>query len=221
MLPLLALSTALAAAPATGAALLHVPGADDECCAEKVVAALRALPFVQDVGADPATGRVCVTLSGAPDEPAARAALTAAGGYTVESWQPIETCPEGLKSWGKADPWAGAAGLDVAIISRGEEVDLAAHRAQGKATLFDFSAAWCAPCHASAARLRQELAANPGLAVRIIELGGADATASFNQPVAAQHMQWAEGLPYFVVLNAKGKAVYKGSDLDAALKAAR
>ncbi len=199
--------------------LLEVQGMGDACCADNVQRALAGLPFVAEVSADPATGLACLRLQGSLDEEAMTSALNAAGGYTVRSSRGAAACPEAARA--VRTPWADVGGLDVAVISRGELVDLEAHLAPGKVTLFDFSAPWCAPCWTSAERLREVLASDPGLAVRVVELEGKDALVSFALPAATQHLAFAEGLPYFVVLNAKGRAVYKGSDLEAALGAAR
>lgn len=223
MLPVLAftslLSAATAATAAPGALMLEVEGMDD-CCAEKIASALSTLPFAAGVSTDPARALACVALSGPADEALVRAKLAEAGGYTVKTATPAESCPQMLTPAKRTDPWAGAEGLDVRVVSHGEEVDLRAVAAPGKVTIFDFGAPWCAPCWQVAARLQEVLRARPDLAVRVVELAGADANASFALPVAKQHLQWAEGLPYFVVLSAKGKALYKGSDLDQALAAA-
>lgn len=218
-LPVLVFSSLLSAAAAPGALVLEVEGMDD-CCAEKIAAALSALPFAAGVSTDPARALACVALSGPADEALVAAKLAEAGGYTVKTATPAESCPVVPAPAKRTSPWAGAEGLDVRVVSHGEEVDLRAVAAPGKVTIFDFGAPWCAPCWQVAARLQEVLRARPDLAVRVIDLAGADANASFALPVAGQHLQWAEGLPYFVVLSAKGKALYKGSDLEEALAAA-
>lgn len=204
-----------------GALLLTVGGMDDDCCAEKVATALSALPFAVGVSVDPTRGLACFRLNGVTDPALLRSRLSEAGGYTVVLEEARPTCPEGLVAHKTNDPWAGAAGLDVVVISHGEEVDLKAHRALGKYTVYDFGAPWCAPCHTVAASLKAALAGQADLAVRVISLDGADAKVSFGLPVAKQQLQWAEGLPWLIVVNPKGKTVYQGSDPDAAIAATR
>lgn len=215
----LALPLLLALAPArAGVLVLDVEGMGDACCADNVRNALAALPFARSVTADPLTGRACVDLSGPADEAALQAAL-AAGGYAILASTPAERCPE--SSARPRSPWEDTGGLDARVISRGEAVSLEQHLAAGKVTLFDFGAPWCPPCWTGAERLKQALAADPGLAVRAIELEGADADASFALPAAEQHLRFAAGLPHFVVKSAKGRTLYQGSDLEAALRAAQ
>lgn len=118
------------------------------------------------------------------------------------------------------DPWAGAAGLDFALISHGEEVDLKAHQAADKITIFEFGARWCGPCWPMAATLTDALRQRPYLAIRAVELVGADAFESFEQPIVRQHLSEAQGLPWLIVRNARGKTLYQGSDPALALAAA-
>ncbi len=214
------LLAALALAAEPGAtknklALVQVGGMGDDCCAQKVATALAALPFVGEAAAAPALGAACVSLTGPADLGAIQAAL-APQGYTASKIEPVPACPEGLTPR-RADPWANADGLDVKHISRGEAVDLDAALAPGKFTVVDFGATWCGPCYTAADRLAAYLRAHPDTAVRAVMLDGADARASFAQPIVKQHLQWAEGLPYFLAFGPTGKSIYKGSDLDALL----
>ncbi len=211
-LALRALPLALAAAPSY--AVVRVGGADDDCCAQRVSAALQSLPFVSGA-AVALDGRACVALSGPADLAAIRAVL-APGGYTASAIEPVAACPAGLAPT-RADPWANAAGLDVVVVSRGEEVDLAATLAKSKFTVVDFAASWCGPCYPAAEKLAAYLRAHPDTAVRAVVLEGADARVSFALPVVAQHLRWAEGLPYLRVYSPNGKPIYEGSDVDAAL----
>lgn len=215
MLLLLAAS-ALAGLPA-GYALLDVGGADDDCCAQKVAAALDALPFVGTAAVSYESKQACASLTGPMDAAAIGTALTAAG-YSGTNIRVVAACPEGLTPK-PADPWAAAEGLDVKLVSHGETIDLPKVLAPGKFTIVDFGATWCGPCFTAAERITTYLRTHPDTAVRAVLLDGADAKASFAQPIVKQHLQWAEGLPYFLVYGPTGKQVYKGSDVDALLAA--
>lgn len=150
-------------------------------------------------------------LSSARAEPAEEPCAKGAEGVD-------DCCPKVAPTQG--DPWAGAVGLDFALISRGEEVDLQAHQPPDKITIFEFGARWCGPCWPMAATLTEALRERPYLAIRAIELAGADAFQSFEQPVVKQHIATAEGLPWLVVRNAKGKLLYQGTDAARALAVA-
>ncbi len=206
-----------AAALAAPSLLLDVGGMDDDCCAQKVAVALEALPFIGTVAVSQAQGKACATLTGAVDEAALRARVVAAG-YTVSALTPVESCPAGLVP-ARKDPWDGVTGLDAVVISRGEAVDLAAHAAPGKFTIYDFGAPWCAPCFTAADTLQTYLGGHADVGVRVVFLEQADALASFELPAAKQHLQFAAALPWFVVEDARGRSVYKGTDVAAAIAA--
>lgn len=214
---MLALFGLAAAATPVGFALLDVSGADDDCCATKVTATLEALPFVGTAVTSVEKAQACASLTGPVDASAITAALTTAG-YGATNIRVVAACPEGLVPTAR-NAWAGAEGLDVRLVSHGETVDLPTVLAAGKFTIVDFGAAWCGPCFAAADRITAYLRLHSDVAVRAVELGGADAKASFAQPIVKQHLQWAEGLPYFLVFDASGKNIYKGSDVDALLGA--
>lgn len=215
-LALLGWSATLAALPAAAEVLvIRTSDVDDDCCARDVIAALGTLEFVREVGMSFEMDIACATLDGPVDEAAVQAAM-AKTEFSVLEIRREPACPQGTAP--RIDPWKDTAGLDAAIVSRGEVFDLPAARAAAKYTVFDFGAPWCGPCIGAAERLKGELRAHPDLAVRAITLEGATPQESFAQPVVAQHMAWAEGVPWFVVLDPAGKTLYQGSDLDAALK---
>ena len=193
---------------------LPIEGLDD-CCAPKAVAALAALPALHGVVADPTQGSVCFVHDGDWEQvrPQIEAALLPLE-MKAGAPDPAGRCA------GAVDPWAAAAGLDFAVVSRGEEFTLKGAAAPGKVTVIDFGAQWCAPCHVMAAGLSAALKARPKLAVRAVLLPGDSATDSFASPVARQHLAYAPGLPFVVVLNEKGRVVYQGSELTEALAAA-
>jgi thiol-disulfide isomerase/thioredoxin len=117
------------------------------------------------------------------------------------------------------DPWAGVAGIDLAHVSNGEAIELPKVLAPGKFTVVDFGASWCGPCYAAADAIEAYVRKNPDVAVRAVLLAGGDARASFAQPIVKQHLQFAQGLPYFLAFGPDGRSVYKGSDLDALFSA--
>lgn len=201
-------------ATASAAWLATVSGMDDPCCAQKVVTALQSVPTVTSVAAAFEKNQACLVASGPITEAALGTALTSAG-YQLVSLAEVKVCPEGLRP--AVDPWEAAKGLDVVTISHGERVDL--KPVTGKFTVFDFGAPWCAPCHTGAAQLITYMGSKTDVAARVIWLDGADAKATFALPVVAQHLAFAEGLPWYKVLGTDGKKLYEGSDPTAAIAA--
>jgi len=100
----------------------------------------------------------------------------------------------------------------IIVTAKGEEVDLEAHEVDGKFTIFDFGAPWCGPCHVAEKLLRDYLSDHPDVALRAVVLDAQDAKTSFDMPVVAQHLQTAPGLPYFILVNPKGKTIARGVD---------
>lgn len=120
----------------------------------------------------------------------------------------------------QGDPWAAAEGLDVRVVSRGEEFSLRDQRQADKVVVVEFGARWCGPCWEVAGTLTQALRERPWLAVRAVELPGKDAFESFEAPAARQHLAQAAGIPWLVVLHPKGRVLYQGSSAEQALAAA-
>lgn len=184
-------------------------------CQAKVTTALDKLAFVSASSASTASGTACAELSGAMDNDALAKAITQFG-YTIANIEIVEACDPNSKRF--PENWGDTEGLDAAIISRGETVDLDAHRPDSKWTIFDFGAPWCGPCHAAELLLKAYLRDNSDTALRAIVLDAQDANESFAMPVVAQHLQAAPGLPYFIVMDPKGKTVFKGSDVEKLLQ---
>ena len=184
-------------------------------CQQKVTSALNKLDFVARSSASTASGTACADLSGAIDNSALTAAITQFG-YTIENIELVERCDPNTKRF--PANWGSTEGLDAAIISRGETVDLEQHRSDAKWTIFDFGAPWCGPCHAAELLLKAYLRDNADTAVRAIVLDSQDANASFAMPVVEQHLQGAPGLPYFIAVNPDGKTVFRGSDVEKLLQ---
>jgi thiol-disulfide isomerase/thioredoxin len=209
-----ALLVVVSTARAGGVLVLDVPGANDDCCAQKVVTLLEAQPFAAGVAADPATHRACVRLreGASVDEAALRGALASAG-YPVQALARADACPDGLAPGAAREPWARFPDLDVKVVSRGEAFALRETRAASKYTVFDYGAPWCAPCFAVADSLAGYLRAHADSAVRVAWLDTPDARASFALPVAREHLSYATGLPWFVVLSPDGKKIYEGGEV--------
>lgn len=199
---------------ASAAWLATVTGMDDPCCAQKVVTALQAVPSVTAVAAKFETNQACLEASAPLTSGALSAALVSAG-YALVSLSEVATCPAGMQA--AVDPWAAAKGLDVVTISHGERVELTA--VAGKFTVFDFGAPWCPPCHVGAALLTTYMGGHADVATRVVWLDAGDAKASFSLPVVAQHLAYAEGLPWYKVVGPDGKKVYEGSVASAAITA--
>ncbi len=215
---LMALVVALASPAQAGSLLVTVEGMSCAGCNHKLSGALEALPFLADVNASFSVQGACGSLSGAADEAAVKE--TVAGlGYTFGSAKALDVCPEGLRGV-LPEPWANrGAGADVKTISHGEEVDIEGHLADGKYTIIDFGASWCAPCHEAAETIATYLATHDDVAVRAIELGGGDPAASYQQPVVAQHLQYVDGVPWLVVRAPDGRKLLQTRSPEKALAA--
>ncbi len=178
-------------------------------CEAKVKGVLDALPFLSETTASTPSSQACSELSGVLNEDAIRSAIASLD-YTVTAIEVMKECS--LEARRYPENWAETEGLDVRIISRGEEVDLSAHHAEGKFTIFDFGAPWCGPCHVAEKLLRDYVRDHEDVAVRAIVLDAQDPKKSFDMPVVSQHLQSAPGLPYFVLVNPKGKTIARGVD---------
>ena len=96
---------------------------------------------------------------------------------------------------------------------------LAAHAVEGKVTVFDFHAAWCAACFNLERHLREQLHNGANFAVRRIDVG------AWEGPVVDRYLSNVARLPFVVILDANGRIVEELSDfdleeLDAAIEAA-
>ncbi|MCD4749484.1 MAG: GYF domain-containing protein [Thermoanaerobaculales bacterium] len=93
---------------------------------------------------------------------------------------------------------------DVHTISNGERVELTAHLAAGKLTLFDFHADWCGPCKALAPKLDRLVQTHPDrLALRKI-----DVTRS-GSPVGEQYR--IQSIPHLKLFGEDGRLVSEGN----------
>ncbi len=106
---------------------------------------------------------------------------------------------------------AGRVPGDVAVITHGNEVDLAAHVAPGKFTVFDFYAPWCPPCRVLGPALERLAGREPArLALRKVDI------VDWTEPVARQY--GVESLPYLVLYDDRGRQVATGEEVFVVLK---
>jgi len=202
-------------ADSEGFARVKLAGMSCVTCEQKVIKNLDALPFVENTQASTPLQTACVELAGELNTASITGAIEDLG-YTVQSINLVEECE--LNPGGLLKNWSQTEGLDVQIISTGEEVTLEDFLAPNKFTIYDFGAPWCAPCHASETLLKIYMAEHANIAVRAIVLDSPDPKISFSMPVTKQHLQSAAGLPYFLVMNPKGKTIYRGTEIDKLLK---
>ena len=201
-----------------GALVIRMQGMDCDGCNKRLATVFGGLPWLEDVHANFLEQAACGRLVGDVDEPALQAAL-GEGPHTVVGVERVAVCPETLRGR-LPSPWEGRAeGVDVQVISHGEQVDLRAHLVEGKYTIVDFGAPWCAPCHEVAESLRAYLLDHDDVAVRAVELEGATAQDSYEQPVVGQHLANVPGIPWLVVHAPDGKVLGRSQSLDRTLKA--
>jgi len=189
-------------------------------CQGKIETAFGELDTVTAVRASTADQLACVETQGAPPNVAAfQRALVDHAAYKVVDVERGKACPLDAKAPViRRVLWRDIDGIDAAVISDGEPIEFEDHLVKGKVTLFDFGADWCGPCRIAEKRFREALATDDKLAVRAVVLQGSNPQESFQTPVAKQRLSNVAGLPYFVVYNAAGKVVYRGSNVDKALQ---
>lgn len=95
---------------------------------------------------------------------------------------------------------------DVKVIAHGQEVDLSAHLASGKHTVFDFYAPWCPPCRVLGPALERLSAAQPDrLAIRKVDI------VDWTTPVVDQH--GIEALPHLILYDPSGRVAAEGDQV--------
>jgi thioredoxin-like negative regulator of GroEL len=93
---------------------------------------------------------------------------------------------------------------DIAVISRGERVNLEEHLVKGRWVIFDFYADWCAPCRKWTPLLEQITRQYPtNLVMHKVDIR------NWGTAVALQYE--IERIPYVILYNESGKRVAKGS----------
>ena len=184
-------------------------------CEVKIKEGLKNVDYLDNLTVSASAKMMCADVTGPFDEAAFTALITDIG-YTITALDRAPECAMDERKYPLN--WVEKEGLNAEIISRGEAVDLPAHRAQGKFTVYDFGAPWCGPCHVAEKMLKDYMRDNADVAVRAIVLDSDNAKNSFAMPAAQQHLVSAPGLPYFLVVAPNGRTVYRGSDVARALK---
>ena len=184
-------------------------------CPPRIIAALDEIDGVERVDVSFSDASACLEISSVVTELQIQTALTTAN-YTLSGMEVVPVCGFSLET-SVADPWADTEGIDARVISTGQEFEIDAHHVEGNFTVFDFVASWCGPCHIGAGVLREQLRLHSDLSVRVVSLGD-DPQVSFDYPVVAQHMAFASGLPWLIVVSPTGRTLYEGSDMDRVLR---
>ena len=94
---------------------------------------------------------------------------------------------------------------DVAVLSKGDPVDLNANLVPGKYTIYDFYADWCPPCRALDGSLRALAANHRNVAIRKIDI------IDWTSPVVQQHD--IRDLPHMVLYGPDGTRLAEGDDV--------
>lgn len=100
----------------------------------------------------------------------------------------------------------------VKLSAAGEDVpSLASHAVEGKVTLFDFYADWCAPCRKITAHVFRMLQTRNDLALRKLNI------VNWDTPLAKRYLSDVPTLPYLIVFGRDGRQVrtVSGFDLEA------
>ena len=205
------------AAVATSLHVLTIPGMTCSGCASTVHDALLGNPSVASAVVSHLEGKACIEARPSLEFVALNAALEVAE-YKISAHEPVAECPTGLRG-ALPDPWDGRSeGLDVLVVSHGEEVDLKAQQVADKYTIIDFGAPWCEPCHTAAEVLVSYLQQHSDVAVRAVSLDSQAPSGSYELPVVAQHLQYVKGVPWFVVHAPGGRVLHRGMDVEAVMK---
>ena len=118
------------------------------------------------------------------------------GAFTVEGATGAERLPAIFveRITFTADP-----GREVAVIARGNEVDLTKHIALGSVTIIDFYADWCGPCKRISPMLEQLAKSDPEIVLRKIDI------VNWGSPVAKQYK--VQSIPRVEIYSRAGKLV--------------
>ena len=185
--------------PGPGRVVLSLPKLSCLTCGTKVAKTLQVLPGVSQ--ASFSKDKVEIGVSFKVGEVTPEAILEASN--TVG-----ETVLMGAGTGSYAPPVTHSEESDTIVISRGEEVTLSEHLADGKVTVVDFYADWCGPCRRVAIIMNAIMSDRDDVALRKIDI------VEWDTPVAQQHMREVSQLPFTIVFNKQGKEVRRIIGLD-------
>jgi thiol-disulfide isomerase/thioredoxin len=143
-------------------------------------------------------------------DPSREAAFKAVGDWCPEHAVPESQCHLCHPNLTFAPLPAVPEGADYAVLGQGgaDVGPLEPLAVPGKVTVFDFYAAWCAPCREVEAHLLRALQGHGALAVRKLDV------VNWESPLARRHLAGVESLPYVVVYGRDGRRVDAVSGLD-------
>jgi thioredoxin 1 len=170
-------------------------GIDCKECAPPIVKALNGIKGVRDVKLDWKAGVATVRIPDGFEKTKIKTAMDAIGYEAVfpgEKQKDLEPLPEDVVRT-----------LDIVSYDGKQKVDVKKVLASGKVTVLDYWAEWCSPCKFQDARLQHLVRANPGVAVRRIDVAKWD-NAAARQATAEYRL---EALPYVRVYDSTGKFV--------------
>lgn len=179
-----------------------VIGINCATCAPPAQRALAAVPGVKDAEVDK-NDIATVDIPANFDRNKLREALSHAG-YDAEF--PGEHRPDLFIA---PPPAEAMKSFDIVSFDGRSRVDFEKILAPGKATILDFYADWCAPCHALEARIERYMQGHPNVALRRLNVG------TWNNVAAHQAADLgATALPYLRVYDKHGKltAAVSGGD---------
>lgn len=191
--------------------VISLQGIDCESCGTRVIAALER-PGIYATSFDRSAAELTVQYDATAVSVADMLAAITTLGYTGS---------EGAGHGAYIPAVEFEPGLDVVKIASGDQtVELEAHLAPGKVTVFDFYAVWCEPCRAVDLHMRDVLASHDDVALRKLDV------VDWDSALAKQHLKTASSLPYLIVYGRDGKQVAAIAglaldDLDAAIAKGR
>jgi copper chaperone CopZ len=172
-----------------------VIGIDCKECAPPLVRALREIPGVKTASLDWKKGVAIVDVAPGFDRAKIKKAVDAIGYEAIFEG-------ENRKEFA-ALPADVVAKLDIVSYDGATKVDLKKVPVPGRITVLDYWAEWCSPCHFLEKRLQHVMNANPGMALRRVNVGKWD-NAAARQATSEFRL---EALPYVRVYDARGKFV--------------
>jgi len=182
-----------------GRVVLSLQNLSCQSCGAGVVTAVKAVGGVSEAAFDKDTIELGVAFDATQTTPDA---ILAAGRTSGEKM--VLGAGEGSYAAAVEHP----AEYDSVVISRGEEVNIAAHLVAGKVTVVDFYADWCGPCRRVAVIMNTIMSERDDVALRKIDI------IDWDTPVAQQHMSGIASLPYTIIYDPTGREVRRITGLD-------